>query len=121
MSTTPNEITTPCTADAAPLAAYWQGVTATLRTIIETLPRMGSTALMNESASLRKELGRLVSILEHGATKPPLCPQCGKPLLFVWASDFEGWACMSTMLCVFRLPSRQHSVGLPTSPAASPQ
>jgi hypothetical protein len=34
----------------------------------------------------------------------PACPQCGVSMTFVTASDYEGWACMSTPLCVCRIP-----------------
>lgn len=32
----------------------------------------------------------------------PPCPKCGKPLIYVTASDFTGYSCMSTALCVHR-------------------
>jgi hypothetical protein len=34
----------------------------------------------------------------------PACPQCGKAMIFVTATDFEGWSCMGTVGCVVRLP-----------------
>lgn len=34
----------------------------------------------------------------------PACPQCGKAMIFVTATDFEGWSCMDTIGCVVRLP-----------------
>ena len=34
----------------------------------------------------------------------PACPQCGKSMIFVTATDFEGWSCMDTIGCVLHLP-----------------
>ena len=34
----------------------------------------------------------------------PACPQCGKAMIFVTATDFEGWSCMDTFGCVVHLP-----------------
>lgn len=34
----------------------------------------------------------------------PACPQCGAAMIFVTATDYEGWACMSTALCTCRMP-----------------
>ena len=48
-------------------SAFWQSVAATAAVIIETLPKCGSSSLVNESQSLRKELGRLVGIMERSS------------------------------------------------------
>jgi len=31
------------------------------------------------------------------------CAVCGKPMIRVHASDFDGWSCMESPLCVYRL------------------
>ncbi len=38
--------------------------------------------------------------LPEPAWKP--CVLCGKPMIRVHASDFNGWACMSTALCTYK-------------------
>jgi len=48
-------------------SAFWECVTRTASTIIDTLPRCGSSSLVNESQALRKELGRLVGIMERAS------------------------------------------------------
>ena len=40
--------------------------------------------------------------LTRAASEP--CEKCGKPMIFVEASDFRGWSCMDTPCCVFRIP-----------------
>jgi hypothetical protein len=34
----------------------------------------------------------------------PACPHCAAAMIFVTATDYEGWACMSTALCTCRIP-----------------
>lgn len=41
--------------------------------------------------------------LPEPAWKP--CAVCGKPMIRVHASDFDGFACMSTALCTYKEPS----------------
>lgn len=49
----------------------------------------------------------------------PACPQCGTAMTFVTASDYEGWSCMSTPLCVCLIPLPNADVDLP--PRSGPQ
>lgn len=35
------------------------------------------------------------------------CAHCGQPMIRVRASDFDGWSCMSTPCCVYRVASSQ--------------
>lgn len=34
----------------------------------------------------------------------PACPKCGSKMLFIQASDFEGWSCTETPGCTINLP-----------------
>lgn len=54
----------------------------------------------------RGDLMALWRLQQGGSEKnPELCPKCGEPMIWVEASDFTGWSCMRTPLCVVRLPS----------------
>lgn len=55
-------------AGCAPTAGsdFWECVRQTAETIVETLPKCGSSCLVNESRSLREALARLVGIMERG-------------------------------------------------------
>jgi hypothetical protein len=41
--------------------------------------------------------------LPEPAWKP--CAECGKPMIRVHATDFDGFACMSTALCTYKEPT----------------
>lgn len=51
---------------ASPCSAFWSCVAGSVATITDTLPRCGSSSLVNESRSLREALARLVGIMERG-------------------------------------------------------
>lgn len=44
------------------------------------------------------------------------CAVCGKPMLRVYARDFDGFACMSTALCTYKEPSLPNATGHTSQP-----